>query len=474
MSLVISIAGMMILARLLTPTQIGTYSVAAAFIGIAHVLRDFGVGSYLVQESDLTPQRIRAAISIMTLSAWSIAVVLLVSSSHFAAFYSEPLLQPIILVLCINFFLLPFNAPVLSLLRRDMNFAALFKINLISNLAHPITAVTLAWQGHGIMSLAWAPVASLLASLIMTSFYRPSWRLWIPTFTEFGRVASFGLKASAAGVVSVLGTSAYDLILGRMIGFAPLAQFSRAQGLMFLFHRDVMSTVRGVMFPAMAIKKRAGDDLTAFYLRAITNVSGIAWPFYTLLALMAFPVVRIMFGDQWDTAVPLVRILALAGTIGTTFSLSSSLLMARGNVGTILYLELIIQVSRIGLLIPAALHSLEAVAWSVCATYFIAGIANNWVLRRYIGLRFFDLCKALIPSALITGCSSVAPILVVVFFDVQNTDTMFRSTLLAVAGAGFGWLLGVYITNHPILNELKILQRKFAPRAIFLRLGAKN
>jgi len=469
--ILIGIAGTVILARLLSPAQIGIYSVAAAFVGLAHIVRDFGVGGYLVQERELTTDRIRTAVSVTTVTAWSIAVVLAALSGPIAALYGEPLLQQVVLVLCLNFVLLPLNSPAISLLRRDMKFGALFKINLAANLARFTTGVGLAWQGVGVMSLAWASVAGVVVTLLMTLFFRPDWRLWLPSFKEVRRVASFGFKASAAGIVAELGTSATDLIIGRMLGFAPVGLFSRAQGVMFLFHRQIMGAVRGVAFPAMAVKTRAGDDLRAFYLRGMTYVTGLAWPFYALLALMAFPVVRIMFGDQWDAAIPLVRILALAGVIGTLFSFSSSLMMARGNVGAILRLEIVIQISRVILLLLASLYSLEAVAWSVCGTYLVAAVANNWMLHRLIALSMRDLFRALVPSAVVTGFSVIAPVLTVLFLDVEGED-MFLSLALASAGAGLGWLLAIHVTNHPIKGELQDLWARLVPAVRTLRLGA--
>ncbi|HEU4375150.1 MAG TPA: oligosaccharide flippase family protein, partial [Telluria sp.] len=49
----LSLASGMIISRLLTPAQTGIYSVAAVLLGVAQVLRDFGVGQYLVQEREL-------------------------------------------------------------------------------------------------------------------------------------------------------------------------------------------------------------------------------------------------------------------------------------------------------------------------------------------------------------------------------------------------------------------------------------
>ncbi len=50
-----------IVARLLTPNEIGVYSIAVITLSLAHEVRDFGVLAYLIKEPDLSAAKIRAA-----------------------------------------------------------------------------------------------------------------------------------------------------------------------------------------------------------------------------------------------------------------------------------------------------------------------------------------------------------------------------------------------------------------------------
>ena len=53
-----------LIARLLTPEEIGIYSVATALIAIGQVVRDFGIGNFLIQEKELTKAHVRTAFGI--------------------------------------------------------------------------------------------------------------------------------------------------------------------------------------------------------------------------------------------------------------------------------------------------------------------------------------------------------------------------------------------------------------------------
>jgi O-antigen/teichoic acid export membrane protein len=52
LSIALTLVSFVVVARLLTPTDIGLFSIASAIVGVAQVVRDFGVGSYLVQENE--------------------------------------------------------------------------------------------------------------------------------------------------------------------------------------------------------------------------------------------------------------------------------------------------------------------------------------------------------------------------------------------------------------------------------------
>ncbi|MEE8445630.1 MAG: oligosaccharide flippase family protein, partial [Alphaproteobacteria bacterium] len=179
------------MARLLTPAEIGIFSVGIAVVGMAHMLRGFGVGSYLIQEKELTRDKIRAAFTVALVIAWVMAGVLIALSGPMADFYDEPGVHQVMMVLSINFFLIPFSAPILALLNREMNFAALFCIGVMSTFAGAATSVTMAILGFGFMSLAWGSVAGILTTVVVANLNRPSLAQVLPSFRGWRQIVSF-------------------------------------------------------------------------------------------------------------------------------------------------------------------------------------------------------------------------------------------------------------------------------------------
>ncbi|GAB6054285.1 lipopolysaccharide biosynthesis protein [Magnetospira thiophila] len=450
----ISTISVLILARLLTPAEIGVFSVGYAVIAIAHTIRDFGVVSYLIQEPNLTRDHVKTALGITTAAAWSLAALLYGFSGFLADFYHEAGVQEVIQILCLNFLLLPFSSPVFALLRRDMNFGALLKINVLSAIVHGTVGVTLAYMDFGYYSLAWASVAQILANVLLGMLFRPDAAMVLPGFKHWRHVLSFGGRVSVARIFETLGNSSNDLIIGRLIDFTAVGLLSRALGLINLFDIRFMEAVESVMLPAFSSKNREGTHLKATYVRSVEYLTIFAWPFFGVLILTTMPVMRIMFGPQWDAAIPLVQILCVATLIKPLFGMGTHVLVALGHVGANLRATALIQGVRVGAIFVAAFHSLEAVAASLIGVYLLGFVIYAYFLRRHLQLGPFELLFSCWRSLAVAGLSIAGPAVVYLFLG-YNDDTYLAHFAIAVSAAATGWLLGVILFRHPLLGDMK-------------------
>ena len=74
-SVALQLLSTVIIARLLTPTEIGIYAVAAVLAQLAAQFRDFGMAEYLIQEKDLTNEKIRAAFGVNIIISWTMSAI---------------------------------------------------------------------------------------------------------------------------------------------------------------------------------------------------------------------------------------------------------------------------------------------------------------------------------------------------------------------------------------------------------------
>ncbi len=456
MVLVINFGSTMVLARLLTPADIGIYSVAAVLVAVAHVLRDFGVGQYLIQERELNNDRIRAAFTVSLMIAWTLAVVMYLSADLVSDFYDEPGIAKILKLLCINFLLIPFGSITRSYLTREMNFSAILRIDVSSAVIQAIIGISAALLGQAYMALAWSSLAGIVWVVFMTSFYRPKGFPLLPGFKDIKRVLSFGSMAGATGILKTVGKGSPELILGRVLDMTAVGLFSRGQAVIQIFQKLVMQGLAPVIMPYFSKEHRDGQQLKGSYMHVVACITGIAWSFFLFVALLAYPVIGLLYGDQWYAAVPVVQLLCAYAAINMLTAVAENVLISVGQVSKVLRLNLIQQPIYILIILYTAQDGIVAVAQALLVVPVLRFIVVQQLLKRNLGVKFFEYTKIILQSGFVALLASLPPVALLWL----NGSLLFDNAFLLLANAFFSamlWCLGVFVLNHPIKKELNLV-----------------
>jgi O-antigen/teichoic acid export membrane protein len=194
-SLLIGVPSIMLLARFLTPEETGIFSVSIALSNLAHMLRDFGVGDYLIQEHSLNREKLRTAFTITAGMAWLMALGLYLAGPAATDFFGEAGVGQVLSVIALNFVLIPFGSPASALMRRELAYGALYIKDTTEALTRNAASVTLAISGFSYMSLAWGSLAGIAAGTIATAILRPR-DVWLrPSLQYCARWSPSGKKS---------------------------------------------------------------------------------------------------------------------------------------------------------------------------------------------------------------------------------------------------------------------------------------
>lgn len=461
-SLLITLASTMLLARLLTPAQVGVFSLCAAFTVLASILRDFGISEYLIQEKQLTAEKLRAAFGVALLTAWSIAALILLLRGVLANFYAEPGVAEVLAVLSLNFLILPFASPAYALLNREMAFKKIFVIQTVCSVVHAGTAVSLAWRGYGYMSLAWAPIASIVVQTLMLAWLRPKESLLLPNLKAAGAVFQYGLMFVSSRIVESTSRNAHEFIIAKQFGFDAVGLFSRAFGLIELFFTNITSAILRVASPSFATDHRAGIPLAGTFARGTAIFTSIGFTFLGFVALMAADIILVLFGHQWDAAAPIASLLALSLLPAYLIALAPNLMAATGNVKRRLQISLCCAPVHLLGVLGAAFISLHAVAlvWAFSNTLMLVLYARQLaIVLQQPARRLFAPSLASVAVALgsLTGQFGTLWLC-----QQAGLPALLRLILVVLAGA-LGWLLAVRLCRHPVYDEITRLWQRVRP-----------
>jgi O-antigen/teichoic acid export membrane protein len=452
-SLAISIGSSMVIARLLTPTEIGVFSVVMVLLMLAATVRDMGAGQYLVQEKDLTVERIGAVWAVQLGLGLTIAVLVLLASYPVALFYREPRMLNIMLVVALNYAVNPFGSLTYAWLMREMRFESVALMRFASSLSGALIAIWFAWMGYGPISLAFGSLSSTIVNALIAVFFRPKFFPWLPKLKEVRRVLAFGSKLTASSIMAVISGGSPELLLGKLQSLTAAGLYSRSNGLVQMFHRLFVDAVGAVCLPWFASQSREKGNFVAPFLKATAYVTAFGWSFCVAVVCLAHPIVRVLYGHQWDAAVDLARLLAVAMAFSVPAALCQTALMSAGAATTIARVSLFNAVQTVMAVAIGAYFGLESLG---LAMIFCAATTSAVLLRatsRQIDLPPRSIAGPLRRSAAVALMAAVGPALALWLYGPYPEVVVMP--LLIGGGIGLaGFVVGVLTVQHPLQEEI--------------------
>lgn len=464
-SAAITFAGAIALARLLTPAETGIYSVAAGLVALVQILRDFGIGTYIVRLPELDRERLENAFGLALVASWTLGAALALAAPAAAALYGEPGLTLAIRVLAINFLILPFNLPTLAVLRREMRFRALFRIGLAGTITLIGVGVALAAVGFSYMAMVYASVAQTVVIAVAAALTARAAYVTRPRFNRWREVARFGGTLTLVQAINEVGVEVAPLVIGRMVGLAEAGLYSKANSTLKFSQQGFMSAIGAVALPAVAGWRREGRALGPLYRRKIVYLAAVLVPLHAVLALLAYPLVLTLFGANWLGVVPVIWLLSISALALPLVAANSEFLMAYDQLGTELRLRAINTAARMIAIGAAAAYwrTLIAAAAAMTVVRLMNGIQYQAALGRLLGIGWRAAGGALVSCLPLTLGAAAGPAALIMMFGRKTGagDALLMVVLggpLALAGS----LAAALLVRHPIRDEARWLMRQGA------------
>jgi O-antigen/teichoic acid export membrane protein len=452
-SLIVYFAASVITARLLTPAEMGVFSVTMVMVGFLAPFRDLGASQFLIQQRELSVQSLRAVWTVQLVLGGVLALLIYAGRGPLAQFYREPRIEGVMVVLALNSLLMPFGATTSAWLTRNMRFDALGLIRFSGALCGSCASVVFAATGHGPISLAYGALIGTGVSAAVASFFRPAELPWLPGFSGIRQVVGFGSMATGTTLLNIAGSSAPELLLGRLQGMTATGMFGRAQGLVMMFERLVLEGVHAVALPMFSQQLRQGGDYAGAFVRAASYVTLVGWTFLGGLALLADPIILVLYGAKWRPAVSLVECLCLGMCLHMPALLSSPPLVAKGRVRLVLAITAGNTLFNVVVIAWAAHHSLATVGWTMAAAAGLTSIPLLLASQRVIGFRWAALGSELLRSGKV-ALSAVAAAAVLRVVDGPHQASPVLHLGLAVVLGAIAFVLALRRWHQPLWHEL--------------------
>ena len=230
----------------------------------------------------------------------------------------------------------------------------------------------------------------------------------------------------------------------------------------------VTGAVGAVFFPAFRQVRDRGDPLGPPYIRVTAFYTAVIWPAMAGVALLAEPLVRLLYGELWLGAAPLLSCIALAQIFHAAIPASSDLPILLGEKRELIRRTVWQTVAALVLIAVALPFGLIWVAASRIAHGAVVFALFAGFTRRLAGFTWSDLIGTYARSAPAT-LAAIAPTLVA-YRWVQGPDALGFIGMAICAATGVAcWLATLFATRHQAFGEIVAMARPVLARVLSRR-----
>lgn len=463
--MVLQILNMVVIARLLTPDEIGVFIVALSIAMIVQALREMGVTNYLIRAPELKDTDIRASFGMSAVLCGFFGITLLLLRHQLEGWIGTPGLAQVLVPVAVVMMIFPIEQPAQAIIRRQMRFETLHHISLISKLISVFTGISLALMGYSTMALAIGMLTEAVLRVVLLSWFEPRHLKLGPSLRGWRPLLNFGIWASGASIMWQVAIEGIKIVIGATLGAAPTALYDRAQRIPNMVRMNLFMPLGRVMLSSFSEDLRMGRPIGDKVEKLTAFTSCLIWPVFAVLAVLSEEVVLLMLGPQWDAITAILPWLLLSQGFKAFLPQPDHLLLPFSEVRRLFVVRLLQTLITFaaaaatlpfGLLVFAMFTPVSTLAMMVVIWVGIAPFAGVSLGR----LTYVHLKSALV--ALVT----VAPIAAWKYAGLGGGSYAIL-LLLLVLSAGMGLATAVF-SAHPVAHEIKrgwmrIAGRRAAP-----------
>ncbi len=356
------IINMVVLARLLSPDDFGLVGMVTSLVGFLTIFKDLGLSAATIQRPEITHAQVSTLFWVNAGFGLLLAVLTLAIAPLVTTFYNEPRLFVVTCTLAAGFVASGLSVQHQALLRRQMLFGTIMKIDLLALGCGTAAAVITGWLGYGYWALVWLQLTLMLVTTV-ASWIACGWRPggW---HRECGVREMLGLGGGLAAfrMVNYWIQNVDNVLIGRFWGTQQLGFYMRAYQLLVMPLSQINLPIGEVTIPALSRMTDTAERYRDAYGKVLQMVLLLTLPVIVVTVGAADWVIEVVLGKQWISAAGIFMWLGIMAFAEPVRYTSGYLFISQGRTREMFIAELVSSVFIVAAIATGVMYSTERVA----------------------------------------------------------------------------------------------------------------
>ncbi|MFX0206074.1 MAG: MOP flippase family protein [Candidatus Hodarchaeota archaeon] len=455
---VLHFATLAILARLLEPSDFGLMGMIMVVIGFAQAFPDMGLSNAIIQRQNVARTHLSSFFWINVLSGIALFIGIVLIRPIAVIYFRQPSLSNYLTFAAFIFLIAPAGQVFRTLLRKELQFKILSKIEIEGMVVYSVSAIGLAVAKFGILSLIFGQlIRSLFTVCILFLTFR---KTWLPrvhfSVKEIKSYLSFGAFQMGERMLNYLSANIDYIIIGRFLGPTALGFYTLAYQIVTFPLNKINPTITKVTFPAFSKIQNDNSRMRRGYCKVINYITMLTFPMLTGMLVVAPEFIRLVYGAKWIPSIIIVQILCIVGAFKSLGNPAGSVLLAKGRADIGFYWN-VFAVIMVSIAVLVGVNwGIVGVAFAILTLQVPFFIILHPIVNRLIKLKFSQYFKAIQSPFL---CSAIMLAGILSLKMILGNINMFPLLITTFVSGMIIYIVSYYIRDGATLLELKSILR---------------
>lgn len=322
-----------VLARLLSPSDFGLMGMIMVVVGFAQVFADMGLSDAIIQRQGVAESHLSSFFWINVSTGVVLFICIVLIRPIVVIYFKQVDLSKYLIFAAFIFLIMPVGQIFSTLLRKELKFKTLSKIEIAGMVVYSVFTVGLALAKFGVLSLIFGQlIRSLFTVCILFFIFRKS---WLPklhfSIKEIKSYLSFGAFQMGRKTVNYLSSNIDYIIIGGFLGPSALGFYTLAYQIMTFPLTKSNPVITKIAFPAFSKIQDDNSRIKRGYCKLINYISMLSFPMLAGMFVVAPEFVRLVYGERWAPSIIVLQIFCITGAFKSLGNLAGPILLAKGR-----------------------------------------------------------------------------------------------------------------------------------------------
>ena len=396
-----SIVRISLLTRLLETSDFGLMALVLFVLSFATLFSDLGLSAAIFHKQNTTKNEYASLYWFSIFLSLVLFGIIVLIAPFISLLYEENELIKLISIMGFSLVITAIGKQFQIREQKKLNFKLLAIIEFLSATLSLICAISFAKAGFGVFSLVYsALIGAAFGSLsfLIIGLKNDDFKFHF-FYKDVIPFLKIGFYNTGGQILNYFNKEVDILIVGRFFSLETLGMYSLAKQLVYRPVGIINPILTKVSVPVFAKIQVDRNYLKKSYLELINIISSINLPIYLMIILLADPIVRVLYGSNYEDIVPVVRILSIYMIFIMWRNPMGTITIASGRTDLEFYWSFCTF-----LILPLAVYAAAQLNIEMVATSMIIAMAIlfvplwAFVIRKIIDVGLLDYMRAHIPQ----------------------------------------------------------------------------